>query len=278
MAKIKIGTSGFSFPDWKGVIYPEKIQGSRMLEFYANEIGFNAVEINSTYYKIPSPKSFDAMVKKTPSDFTFTVKAFRGMTHDPFDSRIETRPDMEQIKNFFNQFKEAIKPFKQNNKLGAVLLQFPVFFYPSNESMDFILRAREFLKDFPVVVEFRNIAWTRQKFFEFLKNNNIAFCSVDEPGLPRLMPLVDIVTSNIAYLRCHGRNLNWFNAPISERYNYYYSEQELKEIEKVARSMIQKAEVSFIFFNNCHAGHAAKNAMKFAEMLEIPLKKENGLL
>ncbi|MCM8788832.1 MAG: DUF72 domain-containing protein, partial [Candidatus Omnitrophica bacterium] len=112
---------------------------------------------------------------------------------------------------------------------------------------------------------------------EFLKKNNIAFCAVDEPRLPRLMPLEDVVTSNISYLRCHGRNPNWFNAPVSERYNYNYSEQELVELEKIARSMMKKAEVSFIFFNNCHAGHAAKNAMKFAELLGIRLQKEKDL-
>ncbi len=277
MAVIKIGTSGFSFSDWKGVVYPEKISPSKMLEYYAKYLGFNAVEINSTYYQMPAAKNFELMAKKTPDGFTFTVKAYRGMTHDPFDKRLETRPDEQQVYRNFFQFKESLFSLKEMGKLGAVLLQFPVFFYPSQSSFDFILKTKEILIDFPVVVEFRNSAWANEKYYELLRKNEIAFCCVDEPDLPRLMPLVDVVTSKISYLRCHGRNPAWFNAPVSERYNYNYSEKELKEIEKIVRSMLQKSEVSFIFFNNCHAGHAAKNAMKFAEMLGIKTKKEENL-
>lgn len=277
LKKIKIGTSGFSFSDWKGVVYPEKIPNHRMLEFYARYLGFNAVEINSTYYRIPSPKSFELMVKKTPPDFLFSVKAFKGITHDPFDNRMEEKPDMAQIETYFKQFNESIMSLEEAEKLGALLFQFPVFFYPQSSTMDYILKIRDFFSDFPVVIEFRNIAWAQEKYYEFLRKNTIAFCAVDEPKLPRLLPLGDVVTAKIGYLRCHGRNPNWFNAPVSERYNYNYSDQELKEIERVVRSMIEKAEVSFIFFNNCHAGHAAKNAMKFAELLGIELQKEKDL-
>ncbi|MGB9642931.1 MAG: DUF72 domain-containing protein [Candidatus Ratteibacteria bacterium] len=273
--EIRIGTSGFSFPDWKGVVYPEKISSEKMLEFYATHLGFNAVEINSTYYQMPTSKVFQSMVNKTPQDFLFVVKAFRGMTHDPFDNRLHEKPDSQRIKKYFSQFKEAIKPLSGSNKLGAVLMQFPVFFYPSKDSMEYILQTKDFLSDIPVVVEFRNISWAHEKYFRFLEENNIALCAVDEPKIPRLMPLVDRVSSSIAYLRCHGRNLNWFNVPASERYNYNYSEQELKEIERIAQLMIQKAAVTFIFFNNCHAGYAAKNAMKFAELLDVPLRKQD---
>jgi len=276
-AIIKIGTLGFSFSDWKGIIYPENILQSRMLEYYAKYTGFNAVEINSIYYKIPAAKVFESMGKRTPEDFTFTVKAFRGMTHDPFDNRLETKPDQQQINKDFFKFKESLMPLKDMKKLGAVLLQFPIFFYPCQHSFDFILKAKEMLEDFPVVCEFRNIAWADEKYYEFLRKNHIAFCGVDEPRLSRLMPLDDVVTSEIAYFRCHGRNPNWFNSPAAERYNYNYSDQELMEIEAVVRSMIQKAEISFIFFNNCHAGHAAKNAMKFAQMLGVKIERNKEL-
>ncbi|HOK79748.1 MAG TPA: DUF72 domain-containing protein [bacterium] len=273
--EIRIGTSGFSFPDWKGVIYPEKISSAKMLEFYSKYLGFNAVEINSTYYQMPTSKIFQSMVNKTPQDFVFVVKAFKGMTHDPFDNRLERRPDSDQVKEYFSQFKEAIKPLLESNKLGAVLVQFPVFFYPSKDSIEYILQTKDLLSDIPVVVEFRNNSWAHERYFKFLEENNIALCAVDEPKIPRLMPLVDRVTCSIAYLRCHGRNPNWFNVSVSERYNYNYSEQELREIERVAQLMMQKARVSFIFFNNCHAGYAAKNAMRFAELLDVPLGKQD---
>ncbi|MCX7704981.1 MAG: DUF72 domain-containing protein [bacterium] len=275
--KIRIGTSGFSFSDWKGIVYPEKISQDRMLEFYAKNLGFNAVEINSTYYRIPSSKIFELMSRKTPSNFLFSIKAFRGITHDPFDHRLEEKPDMNQIKGYLTQLRQAIKPLQDSEKLGALLFQFPLFFYPSTGSLDYILKIREFFLEIPVVMEFRNIAWAKEENYEFLTKNNLAFCAVDEPGLPRLMPLADVVTSNVAYLRCHGRNTNWFNTSISERYNYYYTDEELREIKDIAHSMIQKAEISFIFFNNCHAGHAAKNAMRFAQMLGIKLETEKDL-
>ncbi|HOQ82170.1 MAG TPA: DUF72 domain-containing protein [Candidatus Ratteibacteria bacterium] len=277
MTTVKIGTSGFSFPDWKGVVYPEGISTGKMLEYYSEYLGFNAVEINSTYYHIPAPENLEAMAKKTRPDFIFSVKAYKGITHDFFDDRLETKPDVKQVEESSIKFKEAIIPLKKMNKLGAVLLQFPVFFYPSSDSYDFIIRLKEILVDLPLVIEFRNIAWASTKHYDFLKKNNIAFCAVDEPKLHRLMPLNNVITSNIAYLRCHGRNKNWFNTPVSERYNYNYSDQELEEIERVARSMMEKSEISFIFFNNCHAGYAAKNAMKFAEMLDIQMKNDSAL-
>ena len=79
---IKVGTSGFSFPDWKGTIYPEGIRDGEMLSFYEKELGFNVLEVNFTYYTLPSQKSFAAMSKKTSEEFEFVVKAFKGMTHE----------------------------------------------------------------------------------------------------------------------------------------------------------------------------------------------------
>ncbi|MCM8788325.1 MAG: DUF72 domain-containing protein, partial [Candidatus Omnitrophica bacterium] len=157
--KTRIGTSGFSFADWKGVIYPEKFPDYRMLEFYSKSLGFNTVEINSTYYRISEAKRFELMVRRTPSDFLFTVKAFKGITHDPFDNRIEEKPDISQIERYFSQFKESVMPLKSSGKLGALLFQFPVFFYPSSNSIDYILKIRDFFSEFAVVAEFRNIAW-----------------------------------------------------------------------------------------------------------------------
>lgn len=276
--KIKIGTSGFSFQDWKGIIYPERISQARMLEYYSRHLGFNAVEINSSYYQIPSEKNMRHLVEKTPSDFTFTIKAFRGITHDPFDNRLDKKPDINQIEDYLSGFKQAVLPLAEAGKFGAILFQFPVFFYPSIDAKDYILKLREYFSDFPVVLEFRNISWANEKHYNFLRHHNLGFCAVDEPKIPRLMPLCNVVTSDIAYLRCHGRNPNWFNATVSERYNYNYSQQELEEIKEIAQSMIQTAQVSFIFFNNCHAGYAAKNAMKFASMLGLKLNVDETLL
>ena len=91
MKTFKIGTSGFSFSDWRSTIYPATISPRDMLSYYVSELGFDTVEINSSYYRIPEPKNMRAQFEKTPKSFEFVIKGFRGMTHDPFDNRLESR-------------------------------------------------------------------------------------------------------------------------------------------------------------------------------------------
>jgi len=102
-----------------------------------------------------------------------------------------------------------------------------------------------------------------------LEENNLGYCCVDEPSLPELVPFVPRITSSIAYFRFHGRNTNWFNVPVSERYNYLYSDKELKKFVPVIQSSEAAAEKTYCFFNNCHNGQAAKNALKIKSLLGI---------
>ena len=266
---VKIGTSGFSFPDWRGTVYPGRLPARDMLSYYAGELKFDTVEINSTYYAIPKPGNMEAMADKTPDGFEFAVKAYRGMTHDPFDSRLEEKPSEGQVEEYFRLFSQAVEPLRVRNKLGAVLLQFPVFFYPAARSREYMLRSKELLGDLPLVVEFRNNGWANSETLAFLKDSGLGYCAVDEPKLPRLMPFVGEVTSRNGYIRFHGRNKNWFNAPVSERYDYLYTEEELEEFVPEVKKMNSVAEKLFIYFNNCHAGSAAKNAKMFRQMLGL---------
>ena len=267
MKIFKIGTSGFSFSDWKGIIYPDTISPRDMLSYYVSELGFDTVEINSSYYRIPEPKNMRAMSEKTPESFEFVIKGFRGMTHDPFDNRLESRPAQKTVEDYFHKFSEAIEPINKAGKLGAVLLQYPVFFIPTRENKEYLLKSKEMLKDVPVVVEFRNRQWARPETFGFLKDNDLGYCAVDEPKLSRLMPFVNEVTTNIGYLRFHGRNTNWFNTPASERYNYLYSDDELVEFIPEIEKMGMNSEKVYAFFNNCHEGKAAKNAQTLKDKL-----------
>jgi len=264
---VKIGTSGFSFPDWRGVVYPRNIEPKDALQYYERELGFDTVEINFTYYTLPGVKTIEGLVRKTTEKFDFVVKGFKGMTHDPFDNRLEKRPEMAEVKEAFGKFLYSMKPLIESKKLGGILLQFPVFFYPLSESRDYILQCKEWLGDLPLVIEFRNRAWARPETFAFLRHNGLAYCMVDEPKLPRLMPLVEEVTSSIGYLRLHGRNENWFNVPTSQRYNYSYSDSELREFIDPIKKIHQKAQKGYIFFNNCHAGAAARNALQMKSLL-----------
>jgi len=264
---VKIGTSGFSFPDWRGVVYPRNIEPKDALQYYERELGFDTVEINFTYYTLPGVKTIEGLVRKTTEKFDFVIKGFKGMTHDPFDNRLEKRPEMAEVKEAFKKFLYSMKPLIESKKLGGILLQFPVFFYPLSESRDYILQCKEWLGDLPLVIEFRNRAWARPETFAFLRDNGLAYCMVDEPKLPRLMPLVEEVTSSIGYLRLHGRNENWFNVPTSQRYNYSYSDSELREFIDPIKKIHQKAQKGYIFFNNCHAGAAARNALQMKSLL-----------
>jgi uncharacterized protein YecE (DUF72 family) len=167
----------------------------------------------------------------------------------------------------FKKFKYGLIPLISDGKLTCVLAQFPYGFFPNRESLDYLQGFKEQMEDVPVVFEFRNQTWLKEKTFQFLETNGMGFCIVDEPKLPKLMPYVSKATSEIGYFRFHGRNSNWFNVPISVRYDYLYSESELKEFVPGIKDISQKATRTLIFFNNCHAGSAAKNAAQMAKLL-----------
>jgi len=270
---IRIGTSGFSFADWVGSVYPPGTKPSQMLSLYCGELGFDALEINYTYYTMPSERSMMSLARRLPDGFDVVVKAFKGMTHDPFDPRLETRPATGDVKGYFAAFVRALEPLRREGKLGGVLLQFPVFFQPSGRSFGYLRDAKEWLGDIPVAVEFRARAWANDETLSFLKENGLAYCAVDEPNLPRLMPFVGAVTSTMGYVRLHGRNPNWFNAPVAERYDYLYAEGELEGLAPSIRQMGSSAGTCYVFFNNCHRGSAAKNALAMKRILGLPVKK-----
>lgn len=261
---IKIGTSGFSFPDWKGTVYPIGLRERDMLSFYERELGFNALEVNFTYYTLPSQKSFLAMSKKTSKDFEFVVKSFKGMTHEIRNKETGGILNNQEV---FNKFKYSLTPLREEGKLACVLAQFPYGFFPNKENLDYLKQFREEMVDIPLVFEFRNQTWLRDQTFQFLESNRIGFCVVDEPKLPKLMPYLPRATSEIGYFRFHGRNPNWFNAPTSVRYDYLYSEKELKEFIPDIKDISKSTAKTLVFFNNCHAGSAAKNAAQMARLL-----------
>lgn len=261
---IKIGTSGFSFPDWKGVVYPPGLPEKEMLPFYEKELGFKALEVNFTYYTLPSQKSFTAMTKKTSKDFEFVVKSFRGMTHEIRD---QESGEISENREIFKKFKYSLLPLKEEGKLACVLAQFPYGFFPNPANLNYLKRFKEEMEEIPLVFEFRNRIWLREETFRFLERNGIGFCVVDEPKLPKLMPYLPRATSEIGYFRFHGRNPNWFNVPTSVRYDYLYSEKELREFIPDIQEISQKTAKTLVFFNNCHAGSAAKNAVQLAKLL-----------
>ncbi len=261
---IKVGTSGFSFPDWKGTVYPKEIKDREMLAYYERELGFQVLEVNFTYYTLPSQNSFIGMSKKTSKGFEFVVKCFKGMTHEIRDRKTGRIVDNREI---FDKFMYSLQPLIQEGKLACVLAQFPYSFFPNRENFTYLRFFKEQLGGVPLVMEFRNTYWLRDSTFSFLRDIVVGYCVVDEPKLDKLMPFVPRATSGLGYFRLHGRNPNWFNVPTSIRYDYLYSEEELRSFIQPIREIGGQTAKTFIFFNNCHGGSAARNAMELLRML-----------
>jgi len=264
---IKIGTSGYSFFDWKGPVYPPSLRNSDFLSYYENDLGFDTVEVNFTYYRLPTTRTTEGMARKVSGKFSFVFRSHKDMTHEIWSDKKRTQ--LIDNTRVFTQFMEGLKPMSDRGNLSCLLLQFPVFFYPSSQNEEYILRCRDRMGGLPLVVEFRNRAWITDRTFEFLEGNQLGYCIVDEPPLERLVPYKPVATSDTAYFRFHGRNMNWFRASREERYNYLYSEDELKsfvpDIEKLSKSGLS----TLVFFNNCHAGAAARNALMMKKFLGL---------
>ena len=253
--KILIGTSGYSFKDWKGTFYPEKLQPKDYLEYYSKH--FNIVEINASYYRIPPPRVFESMLNRVNDDFRFVVKMHQDLTHkDVWEDSI------------IGYQKESIRPLCENNRLEGLLCQFPWSFKNTEINRKRIIKIKETFTEIPIIVEFRNEDWIRDEIFNFLENNEISFCSVDMPQIEGLIPPVVRATTRLGYVRWHGRNADtWWKGNRDERYSYNYSVEELKDWLKKLRKLAGKTDKILGFFNNCHLGNAAFNAKMMEEML-----------
>jgi uncharacterized protein YecE (DUF72 family) len=259
-AQVVVGTSGYSFQDWKGAYYPHDLPDKKMLEYYARD--FNSVEINASYYRLMPPRTYESMLKRVPKHFTFAVKVFQGVTHEKsIDSTIES------------QYEESIQPLAESGRLVAVLLQFPWSFRNTDENRGKLIHWSDRFSKYPLLAEFRNDSWDIPKTTELLQQLNIAYCCVDEPALKGLMPTRLLSTrSDFSYVRLHGRNAEqWWNGG-SLRYDYLYKEEELKQWGENIANLTKRTARVFAFFNNCHLGQAVKNARMLKDIL-----KERGL-
>jgi uncharacterized protein YecE (DUF72 family) len=260
---IHIGTSGYSYADWKGPYYPEEIKDNQMLPFYAQE--FRATEINYTYYRMPAARTLAAMASKVPEDFVFTVKASKELTHerDVEDGNGGGTPEN------FRLFREALQPLIDEGKFGAVLAQFPNSFKPTDENREYLAIFRERMGDLPVVVEFRNAAWIDDETFDLLRKNNLGYCCVDEPRLKGLIPPIAVATAPVAYVRFHGRNAQkwWQHEEAYERYNYQYKPEELEQWVPKIEKLDNTTQNTFVFTNNHYRGQAVQTARQLRELL-----------
>ncbi|MGD2245434.1 MAG: DUF72 domain-containing protein [Candidatus Aminicenantes bacterium] len=280
MTRYFVGTAGWSYKDWEGIVYPEKKQAPfHALTFLAQYI--NTVEINSTFYRPPAMHvalSWTKKVGKQP-DFLFAVKLHQVFTHQ--------RKDFTQ-KNV-DDFKFGIEPLRAKNRLAAILVQFPWSFANTSSNLDYLKELFQLFSDYPLAVEVRHGSWDHEHFFKMLKDHRVCFCNIDQPLIGNsIKPTAIVTTPEFSYARLHGRNYkNWFkkDAGRDDRYDYLYSQDELAGwIEKI-KELGSKSDKVFVITNNHYRGQALANALQIknkitGEKLDIPfpLLKQYPLL
>jgi len=257
---IYLGTSGYSYADWE-VFYPPDLPRHERLAFYASELGdgFGAVELNFTYYRMPTADQLQRIAAQTPDDFRFAVKANQEITH-------KRRGDPA----IFAEFRAALAPICRQNKLGAVLLQFPYSFHYETANVAYVRHCAKQLPELPLVIEFRHNHWLTRRTLDLLRELEIGFCNVDMPDLAGLLPKTAFVTAPTAYVRFHGRNSEkwWEHEHAWERYDYAYDEEELAEWIPRLVEMGEEAENLFVFANNHWQGQSVTAIRQIKMMLE----------
>ena len=263
-APILIGTSGFDYPEWKGVFYPADLKRKDFLAYYATQ--FNALELNGTFYNMPTGERLLSFYERSEGNVQFSVKANRQLTHEIARNWQSTT----------QAFADALKPLQDKGCLSAVLFQFPQNFHYTEENRFYLANLIKAFESFPAVIEFRHAEWIRESVFEGLEKRNagIVFCD-----MPQLKNLPDGQTAKTpfigssAYIRLHGRNANaWYSDSSgnngSARYCYDYSDEELAAFVPVIQNAAVKVKKVHVFFNNHPNGNGAKNAQKLKEMLQ----------
>lgn len=234
-----LGTSGWSYPGWRGRFYPEDLSQKDWLSFYAQH--FKTVEINMTFYRFPKPETLRNWLDKTPPNFTFTLKANRQITH------------LKKLKNVRSEIRYFyILAQTLREKLGCILFQLP-------PSLTFdIDLLKEFVSnlspDYKNVIEFRHESWYVEKVYELLRSQNVIFCVVSSAKVPKTI----VETCETLYFRFHG---------LTGGYRYNYSEEELEEWAKVLKRA--EAREGYVYFNNDYEAYAVHNCLRLQELLRI---------
>ena len=291
MLDFLIGTSGYDYPEWKGVFYPKDLKRKDFLIFYATQ--FNSLELNNTFYNMPTAERLLSFYERSEGKLSFSVKANRLLTHE-----IGTDWQVAAI-----DFKEALKPLNEKERLSAVLFQLPESFHYTNDNRIYLAKLIAEFEGFPVMVEFRHKEWIRESVFEGLEKRKAGIVFCDMPQLKNLPDGIVMGTPFIgknAYIRLHGRNEGaWYaHAPKvqtsitsnhangekatyavekspngSDRYCYDYSDGELAQFVPIVKAAVREGKKVQVYFNNHPNGSGAKNAISLKKMIE---KDESG--
>jgi len=294
---VRFGTASWTDPTLlaPGVFYPDGVTTPEArLRYYARR--FSMVEVDSSYYALPTPRTADLWVERTPEEFVFDVKAFGWMTGHATDAARLPRSLKDALPNelaekkrlyakdvprevrdeVWRLFAEAVRPLHEAGKLGAVFLQYPSWVRPAAHSPEMLARARRRLGDLPIAVEFRHGDWMsaslRKKTLALLRANNMSYVAVDEPqGFASSVPPVTAVTApRLAVLRMHGHRADTWEkrgTPVVERFRYLYDERELTTWVPKIVEIAGESEQVHVVFNNCYGNYGTTNALEMSSLV-----------
>ncbi|MGY3766343.1 DUF72 domain-containing protein [Vagococcus vulneris] len=234
---------------------------------------FPIVELNTSFYGIKPASVSQHWSNQTPDSFKFIVKAYKGMTqHADWHDSYSSENDM------YTAYADFIEPLIRENKLLAVLCQFPGYFACTKESVAWLSNLRRHLPDVMLAVEFRHQSWysetNRESMLNYMRDNRFSLVAADEPQVPiRSIPFLPVVTNpELFYIRLHGRHKgNWLDNSgdwRKKRNLYRYSDEELAKLAQTIQCNSQVKNQAVIFNNNS-AGDAAPNALTLKKLLGI---------
>ena len=258
-ADVLLGTSGWSYKEWEGSFY-EKGE-KRKLRAYSRV--FKTAEIDSTFYRTPSKGMVMGWLRYTPSDFVFTAKLPKAITHE---KKLGLKGSFEKD---LDEFLNVMRPLQLGGKLACLLVQLPPKYSYNPENLSAFFEKLDPI--FSYAIEFRNLTWMRTETWNLLEEHKVAYVSVDEPLLPPEIHL----TSDLAYFRWHGKGQQpWFD--------YQYSNDELNEWIPKIQETATKTKRILGYFNNHYHGYAPENCLYLIEKLgllteEQKQKKEKTL-
>ncbi|MEO5896031.1 MAG: DUF72 domain-containing protein [Vicinamibacterales bacterium] len=272
-SNVLIGTSGWSYPTgegtWNGIFYPKAGQRPRgkgkfdELKFYAEH--FDTVEVNSSFYRIPSVTTARSWAERTPNNFEFSLKLFQKFTHPEMFLKATGADPSQLDQKDVDEFRTAIDPIASAGKLGALLAQFPASFKNEPNTRGYLEWLLERFSEYSVAVELRHKTWSDdpRDTLQLLGEHGAAWTQIDEPKF-RLSIRQDLLPNvrTFYYLRLHGRNAaQWWKHERSEdRYNYFYSATELEPIAEAANEASREVKKAYLYANNHFSAKSAANA------------------
>jgi uncharacterized protein YecE (DUF72 family) len=271
--EVRVGTSGWSYPTgegtWNGIFYPAKGRRPRgsgkfdELHFYAEH--FDTVEVNSSFYRIPSVTTTKSWAQRTPSGFEFALKLYQKFTHPDLFLKATGADPLDLDQSDVDDFRTAIEPLAGAGKLGPLLAQFPASFKNEPDARGYLEWLLERFREYELAIELRHRTWSDEPLdtLKLLGEFGAAWVQIDEPKFKlsirqNLLPNV----KTFYYLRLHGRNAaKWWNHEKSEdRYNYLYAANELEPIAEAVQEASREVKKAYLYANNHFSAKSVANA------------------